>query len=265
MNQKRPRFFFAVLIVASLASSSCGWIDSLKARDEINKGVKAYTEKAYPTAVEHFSRAAELDPGLLVAKLYLAHSYRHQWTPDDPAEGNLANARQAIQAFENVLLDDSKNDNALASIASIYDGLGEADHAKQWYRKRIEAEPENPEPYYGIGRINQRLSEELTGSDGVNVENLSEEELAQAQQYTDEGVKELKLALELDPEYANAVEYLNLIYREKAYLSVDEDEKERWQREASRLSLQVIELRRKQKLRAEQEGHEFFKTDSEDK
>ncbi|MEE8584576.1 MAG: hypothetical protein V3T83_06955, partial [Acidobacteriota bacterium] len=92
--------------------------------------------------------------------------------------------------------------------------------------------------------------------------NLSEEEIAQAERYTDEGIKELKTALELDDEYANAVEYLNLIYREKAYLSVDEGEKERWQREATLLALKVMKLRREQRLRAERESRKLFKTES---
>ncbi len=263
MNQKRHGIFIAALAMMAVWVSGCSMVDRLKARDHINKGVTAYKEEDYETAVKHFSAAAELDPELLTAKLYIAHAHRAQWIPGIPAASNTAKARQAIQSFENVLADDPANINALASIAGIYDGLDESDNAKEWYRKRIEVEPDNPEPYYGIGAINQRLSQRLTGQDGINVENLTEEELAQAQQYTDEGVKELEKALEIDPEYANAVEYLNLIYREKAYLSVDDNEREKWQRMASRLSLQVIELRRKQKLQEERERREFLKTQSE--
>lgn len=263
MNQKRSLTFLAVIMAAALAASGCSVINSLKARDHINKGVEAYTAEDYDAAVEHFSKAAELDPSLLVAKLYIAHSYRAQWIPGIPGEANAAKARRAIEAFEKVLEDDPANVNALASIAGIYDGLNEAEKAKEWYNKRIEVEPDNPEPYYGIGAIDQRLAHDLTGQDGSNVENLSEEELAQAKTYTDQGIEMLEKALQLNEEYADAVEYLNLIYREKAYLAADEEEKESWQRRASQLALKVIELRRQQKLKEERERREFFKADKE--
>lgn len=263
MNQQLTKGLFAVLILALPAISGCGWIDSLKARDQINKGVKSYEAKDYEGAVEHFSKAAELDPSLLHAKLYLAHAKRAQWTPGIPHEDNVQKAREAIEAFEDVLKDDSENINAMASIAGIYDGLDEADKAKEWYQKRIEVEPDNPEPYYGIGAIDQRLSQNLTGTEGANVEELSDEERAQAEAYTDEGVEKLKKALELKPDYADAVEYLNLIYREKAYLAQDEEQRQVWEREASKLALQVIELRKEQKLKEERERREFFKTEKE--
>lgn len=262
MNKQLTKALFAVLILG-VSTAGCSWINALKARDHINKGVTAYTEKEYEEAVKQFSAAAKLDPSLLNAKLYLAHAKRAQWTPGIPHPDNVQKARDAILAFEDVLKDDPKNINAMASIAGIYDGLDEAENAKEWYRKRIEVEPDNPEPYYGIGAIDQRLSQNITGTDGANVPDLSDEQLAQAKAYTDEGVENLKKSLDLNPEYADAVEYLNLIYREKAYLAQDDEEKQNWEREASRLALKVIELRREQKLREERERREFFKTEKE--
>ena len=52
-----------VLAVAALAvlSMSC---NQLKARDQLNKGVQAFTAAQYPEAVEHFKTAVELDPGI---------------------------------------------------------------------------------------------------------------------------------------------------------------------------------------------------------
>ena len=60
-----------VLAVAALAvlGTSC---NQLKARDQLNKGVQAFTAAQYPEAVERFKTAVELDPGFSAARLYLA-------------------------------------------------------------------------------------------------------------------------------------------------------------------------------------------------
>jgi hypothetical protein len=42
------------------------------------------------------------------------------------------------------------------------------------------------------------------------------------------------------------MQYLNLLYREKAKLTAEEEEKRTWEREADKLALQALELKRKQ-------------------
>jgi hypothetical protein len=88
---------------------------------------------------------------------------------------------------------------------------------------------------------------------GESVEFLSEERSAEINQLVDEGIASLKKALELDPEYVDAMQYLNLLYREKAKLTAEEEEKRTWEREADKLALQALELKRKQQ-EAEEEA-----------
>ncbi len=68
----------------------------------------------------------------------------------------------------------------------------------------------------------------------------------------DEGIDSLKKALELDPEYVDAMQYLNLLYREKAKLELDEEAKRDWEREADRLALDALDLKRKLEAEAEE-------------
>jgi tetratricopeptide (TPR) repeat protein len=131
--------------------------------------------------------------------------------------------------------------------------MGEYDLAKEWYRQRLELEPTNPVPMYGIATIDWQLAYDETGMTGESVEFLSEERSAEINQLVDEGIASLKKALELDPEYVDAMQYLNLLYREKAKLTAEEEEKRTWEREADKLALQALELKRKQQ-EAEEEA-----------
>src|SRR4029077_3192382 len=86
-----------VLAVAALAvlGTSC---NQLKARDELNKGVQAFTGAQYPEAVERFKHAVELDPGFSAARLYMAPAYMQQYIPG-PASPE--NNKMPVAAFEN--------------------------------------------------------------------------------------------------------------------------------------------------------------------
>jgi hypothetical protein len=56
------------------------------------------------------------------------------------------------------------------------------------------------------------------------------------------------------------MEYLNLMYREKAELAPDEEERRRWEREADKLALEVLEEKRRQQQEAERARREIFKS-----
>src|SRR5258708_36169494 len=107
-----------ILAVAALAvlATSCA---QLKARDQLNKGVKAFTNAQYPEAVEHFKTAVELDPGFAAARLYLATAYMQQYIPGAESPENMKMAQAAYQNFQKVLDQEPNNTTAIASIASL--------------------------------------------------------------------------------------------------------------------------------------------------
>ncbi|MDA2938858.1 tetratricopeptide repeat protein [Acidobacteria bacterium AH-259-A15] len=255
--KKQYALVAAAVLVLLLVSSNCAFIRELVARDHLNKGVRDYTSKRYNEAIEHFEQAVEADPELIVGYLYMAISYRAQYIPQATSAENLEKAQKAIETFEEVLekapADDTEHKpTAMANLAGIYSQMGDYDKAKEWYRKRLEAEPNNPEPMYGIGTIDWQLSYDETGMTGENIEYLSEEEKEEINQLVDEGVEALKRALEIDPGYVDAMQYLNLLYREKAKLAEEEERKREWELQADRLALQALELKRKQEREAEE-------------
>jgi tetratricopeptide (TPR) repeat protein len=236
-----------------MTAPGCAFYQKLKARDHLNKGVTAYEIKDYPKAEEHFDQAIKLDPELLHAWLYKAATYRVQVAPIPTAESR-AMAHKAIKAFEDVLKIDSKNENALASIAGLYiSPLEDKDMAREWQRKRLEANPQNPEPLYGIGTLDWQEAYEKTGQTGENVANLKPEERTELIAQVDDGIQALNQALEMRPEYTDAMQYLNLLYREKAKLASDPEEKRKWLREADGLALKALSVQRKLEEQAEKD------------
>ena len=248
--------FLTVVGAFLVASSGCKMISQLQARDALNRGVTAFSAKRHDEAVEHFKVAVEKDPDLIAGLLYLATTYRAQFVPQATSMENLEKARLAIETFEIViskaLEDKIAQATAMANLAGIYSSMGEYETAKEWYRSRIVVDPDSADPLYGIGTINWQLAYDETGMTGENVENLEEERVVEINTLVDEGVDVLKRALELDPGYADAMQYLNLLYREKAKLTGDEEEQRNWEREADKLALEALDLKRRQQAEAEQ-------------
>src|SRR5258708_36580395 len=148
---------FTALFVFALGVSGCS---KLKARDLLNKGVAAFKEAQYDTAIEFFKQAKDLDPGLMNARLYLATAYASQYIPGAPSPQNMRLGTAAVNEFKEVLSIDDKNLSAIDGTGSIlfqtagtpYDPE-KFDESKSYHQKHIELKPNDPEPYYWIGVI----------------------------------------------------------------------------------------------------------------
>ena len=150
---KRHTTLTLALALLALAATSCA---KLQARDNLNKGVRAFRDAHYENAVKYFQQAVQLDPDLTTAEIYLATAYAQQFVPGSRGEENEKNAQMAIQTFENVLKRDQSNVNAIAGLASIYYNLGQEDtkqlqKSKEYYMKYAQLDSTNPIPYYTIG------------------------------------------------------------------------------------------------------------------
>lgn len=223
-----------------LALAACG-CNKLKARDNLNKGVQAYRNAQFQPAIMHFKEAVRLDPSLLNARLFLAVSYAQQYVPGGESDDNMKIADQAIAAFQDVLKYDPGNTNALASIASIYYNEKKFDEAKDYQQKWLKLEPNNPVPYYWIGvldwaicfprsqtlRVDHNLTQPDKNGDLPALPAKLRDELADKNgPLVDEGLKALQKAIELKPNDADTMAYLNLMYRQKADIDADRDTRE---------------------------------------
>ena len=80
---RRTKLMFAFLAILALATTSCA---KLQARDNLNKGVRAFRDAHYENAVSYFKQAVELDPDLTTAEIYLATAYSQQFVPEGRGE-----------------------------------------------------------------------------------------------------------------------------------------------------------------------------------
>ena len=256
---------FAAVAVSLLLTLGCQkQINYLKARNELNKGVQAFSASQYPSAAEHFEAALELDPSLTDAKAYLAYSYMMQYIPGGESPENLKMSQQAIEGFEEVLAKDSNHELAISSLASLYFNMKEFDEAKRWHRRRIEVamqeqpiDPAAADSYYTIGVMNWTQSYEprleLRAELGMRPEDpgpikdtKKRQELAEkVVPVIDEGVEALNKALEINPNYADAMAYLNLLNRERADLAESQEEYEQYLAQADEWVQKTLDTKRR--------------------
>ncbi len=235
------------LIVAVQWNVGCGFISQLKARDNLNKGVKAFTEQKYEAAEKFFQAALEADPSFDVARMYLATTYTSQFIPGSPDPKSLEMAEKAINTFQEVLNSDPANPNinAMLSIASLYYQLKKYEESKEWCRKIQEKDPSNAEALYRIAVIDFDASLKNTGLQGENVEFLTPEEKETTLKSIDEGLAALEKAQQIRQDYFDAMEYQNLLLRERAKFMKDETERNNVIRQADLVAQKALALRLK--------------------
>jgi tetratricopeptide (TPR) repeat protein len=260
---------FAALLIFSAGVSGC---NKLKARDLLNKGVAEFKGGQYDKAIEFFKQSKDLDPGLMNARLYLATAYASQYIPGAPSEQNIRLGTQAVNEFKEVLEVDPNNLSAIDGIGSIifqmagtpYDPK-KFEESKSYHQKHIELKPNDPEPYYWIGVIDWTLAFRANGElrAEYNKNNLKKQVKdtdplppavrgQYASKYSalvDEGIAALQKAIQLRPDYDDAMAYLNLLYRRKADIVESAEERANLQKQADDLIDKVKEIKQK---RAEQ-------------
>lgn len=253
----------AVVALALLVLSTAG-CDRLKARDQLNKGIRAYKMAQYTQAAEFFKTACALDPKLPVARLYLATAYAQQFIPGAESEENTKMGERAVEEFKKVLVDEPNNANSVAGIASIYFNMKRLDDAKIWYQKQIQLDPTNPEAYYSIGVIgwSQTYPERMKVKADNNIQQeapikdakIREPLCAKNMPIIEDAFKHLNKAVELRPDYDDAMAYVNLMYREKADCEADLGEREKLNKIADTWVDKLMEVKKKKAEAAAKTG-----------
>jgi Tfp pilus assembly protein PilF len=225
----------AVLISLPVMGTGC---QKLQARDHLNKGVTAFKNAQYPEAVEHFKHAVELDPNFPTARLYLATAYMQQYIPGADSDENKKMADAAESTFKDVLKDDPKNVTATAYLASLYLNEKRLEESRAWFDKLTTVDPKNAQGYYSKGfiawsqwypadgkaRIESGMKLEDPGP--LKDKKVKEELKAKFGPIIEDGLKNLDMALQVDPEYDDAMAYENLLIRERADLADTKEEYE---------------------------------------
>ncbi len=243
----------------------------MQSRSALNQGVAAFKNGQYEEAQQHFTRAKELDPQSVNARLYLATTYASQFIPGAPSEENTRRGKLATDEYKEVLQMDPQNLSAIDGLASIlYQRAGQPfdpemfTESKSYHQKHVELRPDDPEPHYSIGVIDWALSyradtdlraafNKTVPSKGLkDIDPLPEAlRIEYAQQYgaiVDEGIDSLNRAIALKPDYDDAMIYLNLLFRRKADMAATPAEREQFTSQANDLLDRVKEIKQKRAL-----------------
>jgi tetratricopeptide (TPR) repeat protein len=207
---------------------------------ELNLGIEAYRKSRYEDAIQHFRNATELDPSKPVAHMYLATAYVSQYIPGVESPHNVRIGEQAVAQYLIVLDSDAPGDsrpNGAKGVAYIYLNMKKFDEAKHYYRMASGLDPKDPEPYYSVGVIDWTICYQprmeargrLKMSPEVQLDakkpgqkKVCDELGARNMASIAEGIENLNRAIELRPDYDDAMAYTNLMYRERADLECDD-------------------------------------------
>lgn len=222
------RVLLPLSLVVCLASGiSPSQTDSDRVQDQLHRGLEAFKQYQYESAAEHFRLAHKLDPQSRQATLYLAGTLAQLYIPGVDTPDNLQVANDAIETYKQLLALDDKNITAFKSIASIEFNLRKFEDARSYYLQASHADSNDPEVPYAIGvidwvqaykeRVEERGKKKLS-MDGPSsiMQAFCPKLKANNLPLVEDGIQMMKKAIELRPDYDDAMAYLNLLYRERA-------------------------------------------------
>lgn len=239
---KSTRSWLLVSMVAAMAlGSAC---DGLRERMIYKKAQALYAAQKYDQAIQQYDELLKVNPKSWDGNYYRAVSYLALYHPGSEHPKDKEYAEKGLAAFEQTLALEAPNpdtrektekfylsfldstgdkDKAIAyleknlasrpndlalinQIATMYQKKGDFPKALEYFEKRANMDSSNKEAWYTYG-VNC-WARSYHG--GLAVSQTEREEVV------DKGIQALDKALAIDPDYFDALSYINLIYREKA-------------------------------------------------
>lgn len=246
-----------IVALLVLPAAGCGVSDRLRARIDLKHGNESYLSGDYRSAIDHYDKAVDRLPTFSRAYLNKAYSqvalfrasvdfderrvladsaassflrYRELAASGHAAGDDVPDAERVDQHILTLYLDTAQTDKAIAllearlkshprdmaalqMLANLAVEQGDLETALRWHRHRLQIEPDQPEAYHALAVMVWRFS---------HGDRLPED---QRDALLDEGVRASERAIELRPDYYEALIYANLLYREKARFTDDAAQK----------------------------------------
>lgn len=234
----------ALGLAVSIAATGFVSCTKLHVRMLLKKGNEFYTAQKYEQAIGEYQKILAIDPTNWDANYLTSVSYLALYHPGSEHPKDKEYAEKGLAAFEKTLeltapsqedhdktekyylsfLDSAgESDKAIAylekqlekrpndvglilQIASLYQKKGEFTKSIEYLEKRAKLDPNNKEAWYTLG-VNC-WARSYHGGMMVSQEERKE--------VVDRGIEALQKALAIDPNYFDALSYINLLYIEKA-------------------------------------------------
>jgi len=234
LSQTRIAVALAVLVATS---SGCGLINRIRAKNELNEAARTYREGHFDEAEQHSRRALELDPDSKTAPSFIARTIHAQYRPGVQSPENVAKANEAIQAYQQILQKDPKNEEAYKAIAYLYGAVKDEDKLRSWISARANdtsvAPEKRAEAYVVLASKDWDCSFKITELPANKTTTLSEgnranvsykkpseqREFDNAQACVKRGLEEIENAIKLDPNSESAWSYKTNLLLEASKLA----------------------------------------------
>jgi Tfp pilus assembly protein PilF len=214
------------LLVLLASTTGCS---KLKARDQLEKGIQEFKSGHYEAATNHFQNSIALDPGYTTAKTYLATAYSYQVQPNNSTPQNVAVAQKALNLWNEVLQRNPNDIDAWRQIASIDRSVMNFDKSREDELKVLQLDPKDAEANYAVGALDWQKADKNSQAllqanhltrDAQGVVKFPPKVCAQLAAENapllDTSMQYLNRAVDLKPNYDDAMSYLNLAWRRKA-------------------------------------------------
>lgn len=237
MKKKLCLFAALCLMVASLSSCT-----KIEARMAIRDANTAYEKEDYKSALVNYKKARKIDPQSFPdLDRMIGYSEIGLYIPDEKSPQNEAHADAAIvelnnylrkrpddriarDALINMYLNANRTDEAIAyfrnwlndhpadleavkSIATLYAKKGDFNESLNWYQKITLLDSKNPESYYIFGVVCYE-----------KVAKNPPQDTAEKMSIIEKGKGALQHAIDMKPDYFEAMAYLNLLWRQQAVI-----------------------------------------------
>jgi tetratricopeptide (TPR) repeat protein len=104
--------------------------------EELNQAARSYREGNFVEAQQHSEKALAFDPSNKTALSFLARTIHAQYKPGVQSEENVAKAREALDAYKRILIQEPLHEESYKAIAYLYGELKEDEQQRQWIYQR---------------------------------------------------------------------------------------------------------------------------------
>lgn len=223
----------AILVFLVAAGAGCSLVGKVRAKNELNEAAKSFKEGHFDVAEQHAKRALQLDPSNRTAQIFVARIIHQQYKPGVESPENLQRARDAIDAYKQVMATDPTNEEAYKAISVLFAAIKDDTNLRAWITARAndgsKTAEKRAEAYAILAGKDWDCSFKITelpdvkvmaGEGKVNYQKPKDQkDFDLIQRCVTRGLEEAETAIKLDPNSESAWSYKTNLLIEAAKIA----------------------------------------------